>query len=607
MPVATKEPINHGWVRCVVSDAIESSGGPKSRWGVVRGKRSDHEAMTNPAAQVTTDRPELVIGLVGAVGTDLTLTAELLSEILRSFGYYVPEPVSLSGLLDHVKRETPLRRRDQGGYDTYVDERMTAGDELRENLRRGAALAQMAVHEIVLRRASMFRGQGGDPQPGNSAYILRSLKHKAEVEALRMVYGTRFVLVGAHSPRAKRTEALSSAIAKSYASTDRAKYKEDAERLAHRDEAEEDNDYGQNVRDTFPLADFFVDVSQRDEARRNLTRFLFAVFSWPYASPSRDEFAMFHAQAASARSADLSRQVGAAVSTAEGDIIAVGTNEVPRFGGGAYWEGDPDDARDFQQGGDANQWMRDVIIDEIRKVLSELVWFAEERKKSTLKEFRDALGDARVQQLTEFNRAVHAEMSALLDAARRGVSVRQATLYSTTFPCHNCAKHLVGAGIVRVVYIAPYAKSLAEELHPDTIAIDQENPIVDKVMFDPFVGVAPNLYLPLFEKGSLRRKDKESGKTVDFNPLAARPKLVPEGDFGYLEREHLVLRELRDALLESMQRATQGDERKVELSEDRMASLEQLRAQDLEEAEEQSARSHDEHGSDENEEQKGAE
>ena len=58
--------------------------------------------MTNPTAKVSTDRPEIVIGLVGAVGTDLGLTADLITEILRTFGYAVINPISLSQLLDWV-------------------------------------------------------------------------------------------------------------------------------------------------------------------------------------------------------------------------------------------------------------------------------------------------------------------------------------------------------------------------------------------------------------------------------------------------------------------------------------------------------------------------
>ena len=536
--------------------------------------------MSNPAAEVSTDRPELIIGLVGAVGTDLDLTSDLITELLRTFGYHVVEPISLSRLLDHVKREEPLPMRGAAPDDEYIDKRMTAGDDLRRDLQRGSALALESMHEVIRQRSKILEDRKDPPseQPGNVAYILRSLKHEGEVEALRKIYGPRFVLIGAHAPRELRTERLATQIAASRASTDRAKFKSAAERLAHRDEAEEDDDFGQHVRETFPLADFFVDVAQRHEAHDALERFIYAFFGWPYASPTRDEYAMFHAKAASARSADLSRQVGASVATDEGDIVAVGCNEVPNYGGGAYWPGDPGDARDFQQGGDPNQKMRDVIVDEIRQELAN-GWFNDERKTATLDEFRDALGDARVNQLTEFNRAVHAEMAALLDAARRGTSVQGQTLYVTTFPCHNCAKHIVAAGITHVVYIAPYAKSLAEDLHPDSIAIDHGHRVDDKVGFDPFVGVAPDLYLPLFTKGDVRRKNRKTGKTVDFNPLTASPKLVPEGDFAYLERERLALGQLHDAILESRNRADANEGNAVELVDDRMASLEALRLQ----------------------------
>ena len=72
-----------------------------------------------------------------------------------------------------------------------------------------------------------------------------------------------------------------------------------------------------------------------------------------------------------------------------------------------------------------------------------------------------ALKDAAVMDLTEYGRVVHAEMHALCDAARLGKAIKGATLYCTTFPCHNCTKHILAAGIRRVVYIEPYPKSLA--------------------------------------------------------------------------------------------------------------------------------------------------
>jgi len=53
-------------------------------------------------------------------------------------------------------------------------------------------------------------------------------------------------------------------------------------------------------------------------------------------------------------------------------------------------------------------------------------------------------------------RAVHAEVNAIIQCALEGVSSRGASAYTTDFPCVGCAKCLVQAGVVRLVYLAPY-------------------------------------------------------------------------------------------------------------------------------------------------------
>ena len=53
-------------------------------------------------------------------------------------------------------------------------------------------------------------------------------------------------------------------------------------------------------------------------------------------------------------------------------------------------------------------------------------------------------------------RTIHAETNAIIQAALHGVSTRGATCYVTHFPCINCAKVLVNAGIVRLVYSVDY-------------------------------------------------------------------------------------------------------------------------------------------------------
>lgn len=497
--------------------------------------------MTNRAS---TPRSEIVIGLVGAVGTDLYVVAELTTAIVRGFGYRVEEVVSLSGLLNDTRRDNPLPKSPR---ETYIDSRMTAGNELRRQLKHGDALAQLAVAEIMRRRRVLQDAEDltHDQPPEAVAYILRSLKHQDEIALLREIYRERFVCISAHAPRDERIKRLAGDIAESHGSTDRHDWDAEATRLAQRDEAEETDDFGQDVRGTFPKADFFIDASHRAVANEQLERCLRAWFGEPFASPTPEEFGMFHAHAAGVRSADLSRQIGAAIAIG-GDVIAVGSNEVPAFGGGAYWTGQAGDARDFMLGQDANARVRAAAIEEVRNALTAAGWLRSDRAKRPAEEFAAALRDTRVDQLTEFGRAVHAEMSAILDAARRGQTVKNATLYTTTFPCHNCAKHIVGAGLREVVYIAPYPKSLAEDLHPDTIAIDPADPPEDRVVFRPFVGVAPLTYLPLFEQVGKRKTS--DGRAVEFVAAEARPKLALSWDLSYLEREDLTVVSLKQTL-----------------------------------------------------------
>ena len=51
---------------------------------------------------------------------------------------------------------------------------------------------------------------------------------------------------------------------------------------------------------------------------------------------------------------------------------------------------------------------------------------------------------------------VHAEQNAIVDCAKRGVSCDGATAYITHFPCLNCAKLLLSAGIINICYIDDY-------------------------------------------------------------------------------------------------------------------------------------------------------
>lgn len=85
-----------------------------------------------------------------------------------------------------------------------------------------------------------------------------------------------------------------------------------------------------------------------------------------------------------------------------------------------------------------------------------------------------------------------------------------ATIYVTTQPCHNCVKHLIAAGIERVVYIEPYPKSLGEELHSDAINLNPQSNDKEfkRVSFIPYHGLAPRRYHDIFDMAD-KRKDND--------------------------------------------------------------------------------------------------
>ena len=64
----------------------------------------------------------------------------------------------------------------------------------------------------------------------------------------------------------------------------------------------------------------------------------------------------------------------------------------------------------------------------------------------------------------EYCYAIHAEQNAIIQAAKLGISIDGATLYCTHQPCAVCAKMIVNAGIVRVVYEKGYPDEFGVEI-----------------------------------------------------------------------------------------------------------------------------------------------
>jgi deoxycytidylate deaminase len=220
---------------------------------------------------------------------------------------------------------------------------------------------------------------------------------------------------------------------------------------------------------------------------------------------------MYAAYSASLKSACLSRQVGAAIANKEGNIISLGWNDVPKFGGGLYTSDSLNDQRCIYHGGKCyNDIHKSRLISDIVNIVSSQVNVSSDVKEKLAELIQK---ETRAGSIIEFSRAIHAEMEAILGLARtQGNSTDSCVLYTTTFPCHNCARHIIAAGINRVVYIEPYEKSLALDLHEDAISTDEN--VINKTLFETFSGVSPRKYAPFFMARGDRKNDQ--GLAIDI-------------------------------------------------------------------------------------------
>lgn len=481
------------------------------------------DSSIDSAIEAPTDEPvslekrrtqELVFAMVAPIGSGASTVAEIIkSKIEENFGYET-NVIKISSLINN-RAEGLGEQRIQDSDPDRVERLQSLGNKLREK-HSSDVLAILSVDEINKSRKDAENGEDR-----RFCTIIDSLKNPEEVAVLRKVYGDLFWLVGVFSPEQKRISRLENNVSNSaYLS----KIK-DAD-------YDEGLDFGQSVRKTMNYADVFFrnDGDNTDGIAKSVDRFLNLVFGIGVQTPTRDEYAMQAAAGVSLNSACLSRQVGAVIVSKSGEIIGQGANDVPKFGGGTYNVDDGSgDNRCYKW--KACQCWNDHHKDRLLDQISGKVDGAISRD-----ELRRGLRKTDVKNLIEFSRAVHAEMEAIISVARQGKNgIVGAKLFTTTFPCHSCARHIVASGIETVIYIEPYPKSLALTLHSDAITTNpNEN---EKVAFLQYEGVSPSSFSRVF--GS-KLERKESGKIKNVTPKQARPLASPPLD-SLVTREQLVL------------------------------------------------------------------
>lgn len=292
----------------------------------------------------------------------------------------------------------------------YLRERsfyaLSLSDVIRDELRlRG----ETETRERMIETGNAMRAAGGPAALAERLlaqllpdrnYVIDSIRHPAEVEALRRA-GSGFRLLWIDAEETTRIERLRRRGRGGDPST------LDALRRLEGRELASDDPAGQQLLAVRELADFHA---RNDGDLAALHRTLQEVLErcLHFERPGWDEYFMRIARMVASRSNCVKRKVGAVI-VRDRRIISTGYNGTPR-GTRNCNEGGCPRCNSFAQGG--------TRLDECL--------------------------------------CSHGEENALTQAAYHGASVRAASLYSTFCPCLTCTKMIINAGIEEVVFNADY-------------------------------------------------------------------------------------------------------------------------------------------------------
>lgn len=394
-------------------------------------------------------RSPIVLGLTGQFGAGCTTVAEYLEE--RGFRSY-----SLSALVNQSLQE----RISPAVFHSLPKNELRArlqdeGNRLREE---DAAILAKKIHSQIEKDGSLAQD-----------IVIDSIRNTAEVEFLRSIPNF-FLLALAASSKVRWLRKMDD-----YNSKD----KDEFDKHDLRDKGEDEPTNGQQTEECIYMADIVVVNEDQLVYARDWDSFFNKVSQYVelmrrprYRAPTYSELFMHMAYAISLKSSCSKRQVGAlivspdipnnkknGISEIDNYVVATGYNDVPageqicaelggrHRGGGRYC------ARDAYQ----RDTLRKMKFcpscgNPIAGVPGSL-----ETKHKCAKCGAVLPKDFVPGKLLDLCRSVHAEESAILQAAKLGsTSLRNSVLYTTTFPCLLCCKSIIDAGIGKVVYREAY-------------------------------------------------------------------------------------------------------------------------------------------------------
>jgi len=370
----------------------------------------------------------IIVGLTGAFGSGCTTAAKHLRDN-RGF-------VELR-LSDAIRAE--WSKAHQGSPSRSELQRL--GDDLREKNHPGI-LVEMALNQL--------EASNGGKLP--DAVVLDGLRNEGEVSYLRDEYGYHFTLIAVLASNDARWDRIGLTY------TDQKLSLADFIADDSRDKNEETK-YGQQVELCVDRADILLDNTDATvgEFKSKVVDFVDLVTGKNKRGATQPEILMNIAFSSSHSSKCIKRHVGAVISDSKGQIVSAGYNENPLGTNPCVEEPEYE-----------HQCFRDIVRNSHFKALAakgakcpdcgEPIIFekgppwrckacSQKGRKTNLEEFFF------LDRAMNYCTAVHAEVWAILAAGERA---REGVLYTTTFPCSQCAEKIVQSGIRKVVFTEPY-------------------------------------------------------------------------------------------------------------------------------------------------------
>ena len=474
---------------------------------------------------------ELILGICTPIGSLREPVIETISQILKETYKY--DEVVLIKLSNYILENYDVQFEEEKGRTVHFSELMhkiKGGDHLRDKFKNNSILVELAIKRI---REDRIQIETQHIKGRRVCYIIDSIKNIEELQLLRAVYRDIFYLFSIFSPEPERINYL----------TKKGLSENEAIQIIDKDDYENAK-HGQNVRDTFVDGDFFVRSSElnRSNIQENIIKYFHLIFNSDIITPTYQETAMYSAKSAAGNSSCLSRQVGATITDKNGVPVVQGWNDVPKFGGNLYRDSVKTPMRCKELGYCSNVTYKNEIFDEIieeieqaipKKDTQTVLKISGQNEKSEIAlKIEKILRSSRFKNIIEYSRSIHAEMHAIVIGSQlTGDKMVGGDLFCTTYPCHNCARHIVLAGIKNIYYIEPYKKSLCLTLHNDSLTEDESD--TSKVRILLYDGVAPRRYLDFFSMNNDNRKNSDGTlKKIELNTVSPKIRLslqaIPE-------------------------------------------------------------------------------